>query len=451
MSPMVQSRMDGGVARSLVIKPTASLRQNVSWAFAGNAIWAACQWGMLIVLAKVGDVAMVGQFALGLAITAPVFMLSNLQLRSILVTDARGEFPFVDYLGLRILTIAMSIVTIIGIALVTGYRWSVLCVILGIGIVKALESLSELCYALMQRHEQMDLIAKAQAINGLLAVALLSAGMLISGNLLVGVSGWALAYMITLGAWNLPAVRQLMSEEGERTQQPAASVRSTGSTRPRFHWSVLTRLVWLALPLGLVMMLISLNTNLPRYILERYAGEKELGIFASLAYLLVAGGMVSMAIGQATSPRLAHDYATGNHRAFLRLVAQMVAIGMLMGSAGVVIAAVAGQSLLRVIYTPEYAGHVDVLIWLTVSAGIGFMASAFGFAITAARHFRAQVPLFLGVMGVTLVAAYLLIPSHGLLGAAWTSLITTTTQLVGSVFILWLAVREGKPRLAQDD
>ncbi len=80
---------------------TPSLRSNFKWTFTGNVIYAACQWGMLSVLAKAGNAATVGQFALGLAIAAPVFMFSNLQLRAVQATDARSEYEFADYFTLR--------------------------------------------------------------------------------------------------------------------------------------------------------------------------------------------------------------------------------------------------------------------------------------------------------------------------------------------------------------
>src|SRR5262249_33512279 len=82
----------------------ASLRANFSWSFCGNVVYAACQWGMLIVLAKLASPESVGRFALGLAVTAPVVMLSNLQLRGVLATDARQEHPYTDYLTLRLFT-----------------------------------------------------------------------------------------------------------------------------------------------------------------------------------------------------------------------------------------------------------------------------------------------------------------------------------------------------------
>ena len=65
-----------------------SLRKNFTWTFAGNAIYAASQWGQLVVLAKLGTPETVGQIALALAICAPVIMFANLQLRSVQATIA---------------------------------------------------------------------------------------------------------------------------------------------------------------------------------------------------------------------------------------------------------------------------------------------------------------------------------------------------------------------------
>ena len=59
---------------------------------------------MVIVLAKLGSPEHLGQFAFGLAMTAPVFMFSTLRLRDVQATDAKNEYRFGDYFALRIMT-----------------------------------------------------------------------------------------------------------------------------------------------------------------------------------------------------------------------------------------------------------------------------------------------------------------------------------------------------------
>ena len=85
-----------------------ALRRNAAWALAGNAGYAACQWGILMAVAKSSAPADVGRFALALAITSPVLMLTNLQLRAVQATDARGRTPFGAYLGVRLVSIVVA-------------------------------------------------------------------------------------------------------------------------------------------------------------------------------------------------------------------------------------------------------------------------------------------------------------------------------------------------------
>ena len=150
-----------------------SLRLNVSWTFAGNVFYAACQWGMLVVLAKLGSPEMVGRFALALAVTAPVFMFTNLQLRAVQATDRSHQFAFADYLGLRILSTALALAVIVGLAAWSHYHYPfwIAAVIVMVGLAKGSESISDAIYGIVQWHERMDLIARSMMLKGLISLA----------------------------------------------------------------------------------------------------------------------------------------------------------------------------------------------------------------------------------------------------------------------------------------
>jgi O-antigen/teichoic acid export membrane protein len=146
------------------------------------------------------------------------------------------------------------------------------------------------------------------------------------------------------------------------------------------------------------MMLISFNANIPRYFIERYLGEQELGIFAALAYLMVAGGMVVNALGESASPRLAKYYAEGDLVAFRTLLLKLLGIAALMGGIGILVAIIGGRSILTLLYKPEYGEQTTLFIWLMVTAGINYISSFLGYGMTAARYFRIQMPLFITVL-----------------------------------------------------
>lgn len=420
-----------------------SLRANFSWTFIGNVVYAGCQWGMLTVLAKLGNPEMVGQFALGLALTAPVIMFTNLQLRGVQATDARQEYEFGDYLGLRLIATALALLVIITVVLGSGYRRETALVILVVGIAKSFEAISDVFYGLFQQYEQMDRIAKSMMIKGPLSLAALAAGVYMTGSVFWGAVGLAIAWALILVGYDLRSGALILGSIPRPANLSLIENYYMAALRPRRDINVLVRLAWLALPLGLVMMLISLNTNIPRYFIEQYLGESELGIFAAIAYLMVAGSTVVGALGQSASPRLAKYYAAGNNRAFRSLLLKLVGIGFLLGSAGVIMALIAGGDLLTLLYRPEYA-RPDLFVWLMVAAGFSYIASFLGYAMTAARYFRIQIPLFAGVATTTMLTCFWLVPVSKLQGAVIALITAGIVQVVLSAAIIVFILTQGK-------
>lgn len=406
------------------------LGQIASWGLFGSLTYAACQWGMLVVLAKLGSGEMLGQFALGFAIAAPVFLLTSLSLREVLSTDARGEHSFGDYLALRVISLLAGLLAIGAVTCVVGYRWETKAVILLVGGVKAIEAVSDVLYGLMQKHERTDLIAGSIVLRGLLSVVALGAGVYLSGSLVWGLLLVSTAWALVLIAYDLPRGARLLE----------------GDLRPRWVRADLVRLLRLSLPLGVTAMMISLRATIPLYFVERYRGEQELGVFVAMAYLMIVGGTAVNALGQSTSPRLATYYAAGDGASARMLLVGLVGVGLLLGGAGIAVALVWGREVLTVLYRPEYAEHVEAFVLIMVAAAISYVASALGFAVTSARFFRVQTPLFAGVTAVALVACATLIPGNGLVGAGQASVATWIANLLGIGAVYLYALRHLRER-----
>ena len=410
-----------------------SLRTNFSWTFAGNVVYAGCQWGMLAVLAKLGSPEIVGQFALGLAVTAPVIMLSNLQLRGVLATDANEDHHFSEYLVLRVMTTAVALLAVGGIVALTGYRRQTSLVILAVALAKGFESISDIAYGSMQRQERMDRVSHSLMLRGAVAIAALWAGVYFTGSVFLGSLGMAVGWGLVLVIVDLPGVA--------RADSHSWTIRSILHGRSGLEWQRIVRLAILTAPLGVVMMLLSLNVNLPRYVIQHDLGERSLGIFASVAYLMVAGSTVVGALGQSASPRLARHYASGDVAGFWILMRRLVALGAALGAAGILVAVAAGRPILRVLFESDYADSADVLAWVMTAAAISYAGSFLGYGLTAARRFKVQAPIIGVVTVVTAAASIVLIPRHGLIGAAWAMALGSVVQLIGTGFFLIRATR----------
>jgi O-antigen/teichoic acid export membrane protein len=419
-----------------------TLRQNFSWTFVGNIIYAASQWGILVVLAKFGSPEMVGQFTLGLAVTAPVILFTSLQLRQIQATDVHQKYLFGDYLGLRLIATVLSLLAISVIILTAGYRWETSLVIFVIGLSKIIESISDIFYGLFQSRERMDRIAVSLMIKGPLSLLMLAIGIHISGTVLGGTIGLVVTWALVLIFYDIPNGIAILRAAPAQSQRTAQIANSTHRLQPRFNFLVLRNLVGISLPLGVVMMLISLNANIPRYFIEHHLGERELGIFSALSYLMVAGTIVVSALGQSASPRLAKYYAAGRSKDFQSLLFKLVVMGTLLGAVSVSIAAIAGEQVLAILYRPEYAKHGYLFVLLMVAAGIGYIASFLGYGMTAAQYFRVQMPLFTIVTGISALVCCWLVPSQGSIGAAIALIVGAIVLAIFSLGVIFHALRK---------
>lgn len=410
-----------------------SLRANFSWTFVGNVVYAGCQWAMLVVLAKLGSAAVVGQFALGLAVTAPVIMLTNLQLRAVQATDARHTHRFGEYLALRLVAAPLALAVIAGVTLAARYDWQAALVVLAVGLAKAFESVSDVFYGLLQQHERMDRIALSMMLKGPLSLVALAVAIILTGNIVVATLALAAVWAVLLLAYDLPNGLAVLR---------AAPVGERDTLRPVWDARRLAQLARLALPLGVVMMLGSLTTTVPRYVIERFDGAAALGIFAAMGYIMVAGTTVVDALGQSASPRLSRLFAAGETGAFRALLGKLLGIALALGAVGVALGAVVGRPVLTLLYRPEYAAYLDVFVWLLVATAIGYLCTFLGFALTAARVFAVQVPIYAASVVVVLVASAVLVPRYGLLGAAWAICLMLASQLpVKGVALLVAASR----------
>jgi O-antigen/teichoic acid export membrane protein len=422
--------MEQGMAATSAY-PRLSLRLNFSWTLAGNLLYAACQWGMLIALAKLTSPEEVGRFALGLAVTAPIFMLCGLQLRAVEATDARREVRFADYVAVRLAGTSLALATALAIAIWGRFPLASRVAIAGIAVAKSIESFSDVLYGLFQQHERMDRIALSMAWRGVLALVLLTAGVWLGRSATWGVLGMVVAWTTVLLAKDIP---------GHVIDEPRQSDSRSRHERWRCRWN----LAMTGFPLGVVMLLISLNVNVPRYFLEAALGERELGIFAALASTLTVGLMVVNALGQSATPRLARLAITGARTEFLQLLWKLLGVAVTLGSAGVLAAVLFGKPVLALVFTPEYARHADVLVALLIGGALGFVGSFLGYTMTALRAFRIQVPLFVIVCGTTALWASRDVPTSGLMGAARSLVAAAVVQLVGSALIVVVHLPRGR-------
>jgi O-antigen/teichoic acid export membrane protein len=401
--------------------PIPSLRANFAWTFAGNVLYGVCQWGMLSVLAKMGNASIVGQFTLGLAVSAPVFMFTNLQLRAVQATDVNAEHGFANYFTLRLFATLLGLLVVAALLPFVGTSSAVRVVILLVSLSKCVECMSDVTAGLLQREEQLKRVAISLMMRGVASVLVFSVTFAYLQSLALSISAMCGVWLAVLLFYDVRNVRALIGHHDPFF---------------RFDGSELKRLALLGLPLGWVAALLSLIMNIPRYFLQHYRGLADQGIFASLAYLLIAISLLVTALSVSVTTRLARLFADGDLRQFVRLLTKLSMLGVLIAVVGVPLMFLVGRPMLTLLYRREYADHVGLLALFVGIAGLYTIGAFLFCGMTATRSFRAQVPVYLTAMLIGAATSSLLVPHYGLIGAALGLLSSMTIQMLGGIWAL---------------
>ena len=395
------------------------LRRDFSWALAGQIGYAACQWLTLSILTHAGDRSVVGEFIAGLAVTAPIVLFTNLSLRNVQATDAREQYGFGHYLGLRLLGCLVAAVAIVLAVVLRRDHGMLAMAVLLVGASKLVEAVSDLMYGLFAQRHRQDLAARSMIARGVIGTLGFAAVVWWTRRLDLGLVVLTASWLAVLLAHDLPA-----------------TVRLVGNPRPLWDRALLKQLAILAAPLGVVTFLTSLNSNVPRYFVEHFLSDDALGAFGAVSYFLNIVAVVIVALAAATGPRLSQLWVMGDRVGFRKLVIRLAGYSAAIGILGALGALVLGDPLLRIALGPQYAGQAHLLALVMASAGLSCVSGLLGMAAIATRAYRPLLITSIVGTAATIGFAAVLVPYAGIIGAGWALIASSAVASVPPLYVL---------------
>ncbi len=398
-----------------------NLKGNIGITVVGTIVFAASQWAIVSILAKMSGPTQVGIYALAMSITGPIFALANMNLRAVQSTDVYEQFSTSDYTTFRTLTSISALSIIIVIALLFNKAIEVAGFILVYGIAKFFESFSELRYGQFQKAERMDLVSKSTMLRGLSSLCIFSITFHLTNNLIA--SGLSIAC-----CWGLIAF------QFDKWQAKEIGY-STLTNTLNFNISNIKSLALKAAPLGFTVFTNTLNVNIPRYFLVEQMGAYQLGIYSALSYFIVAGATLINAMGQSATPRLAKLYAT-NLEGFMSLQIKLLSVALLVSIAALLVALLAGNQILVLFFTEAFITHDHLFPWVMAAGSCMHCSSMIGCGLTAMREFKVQAKLSVLVVLILFACCYPLIKLYGMVGAALAIMIAYIIKFIIACIIM---------------
>lgn len=407
------------------------LRANVIWSVIGQVSFAALSWGVTVLLARADpDGKLVGQYALASAITLPILVLFNLQLRTVLVSDVGNEFRFADYFGLRVVTLLLAFVVMCLVGGLANLECQTKLALYALAGVRVLDGTSDLVHAYFQRFEQLRLMALSLLMRGTLTVAGIYVGIKLVGSL------WGSIFIVFL----LILMELVFFEKAALAKVCAANTPQNDSwslLMPRFDRRALKIIFTKSWPLAVSALIGAFATQLPLYVIEAKFGSEALGRFAVIYNPLMAMPIFIVAAFEGVLAQLSKAAVARDGLLWRNLLGRLLAISVV--SAGVLIVGVwlLGESFLARAYGPAYATQAGLFLLLSVGVGMGFVNTVLSAALLANRLFSTMMRLSLLQLPVAAALTLGLVSQFGDEGAAYALMLGQCLSMV--VFVVLVA------------
>ncbi len=349
---------------------------------------------MISLLARLGSPDIVGQYALGVAVSVPILMLVPL--------NRRRQRRTSDATDIRVLSLVFSLLGVAAVGFLEHSTQDRLVVLL-VFMAQTVEWVADIYPGKRS--------SWSPAVHGILSVGVL--------GIIVAATGRTAA-----GLLSVLIVRLLALFFYDFRRRPLQ-----------------------ALPEDCETMSDCFAANVPCYFIAHMLGFHSLGIFAALASMTPFARTLLTILGRAATPELAKLYQDGDLPGFSRRSAQLAFSGLIPGLCAIIMAILAGPWVLGLLFGKEYAANAALLLALSAVAGGGLVASLMNCILGAGRRFHEQLPLEIAAVAATSLACVVLMPRVGILGAAFACGCGYLVQITGQAWVLRSIVRRPRPVL----
>lgn len=410
-------------------KRNNKIKNNFIWILFGNIFFALSQWLIISTISKFGNIEMVGEYTLALAITSPFFLLMNFNLRSMQATDQENELDFIHYFVFRNITSIIALFLVLVFLLFLDYSTATTIVIFIIGLIKIIESQSDIVFGYFQKIENMKFISISKIIKGIINVLTTYLVLLITNSLLVALFFMLFANIILLLFFDI----KNLYKSGVNT------IKVREFFLLKNNKKIFTTIIIMGIPLGISSMLDSLTVNSQRYIIESTLSISEVGYYSSIVYLMVFGQTIVGALAHAILPRLAR-YFINDLKEYVKFTIFLSIGGILLGGLLVTFTFFFGNTILVLLYTDEFESYSDIFLIVMIVASIWYLVGFLNTALLATRSFNFQFPVYFLSFLVTFILTFVLSNSYGLIGAAYALLGGMITRLLIILIVLVLII-----------
>lgn len=400
--------------------------KTLSWLTVSNIIGSLAQWFLLIILVKYFTAEEVGYFTYGTALAAPVFMLFDMQLKSVLIVEPNGENDnFRTYQFIRFVTTTIATIGLITYSIIfKKINWIVFMVIL----YKASESLTDILNGYLQKLDKMTLMSKigiCKSLSGVIVTFIITIVVRFVTTTLVSLVIVSLCFYFIIN-WNINRIVSL---------------------KFKLNWQEIVGIVKKSFPLGVSVFIGSYITNYPRLTMESLLGPEQLAYYGAFSYLAIGVFQIHVPIQIYLRQRLSNNYQKSDISGFCRKISLSVLGFIALGGAVFLLFRLFGGPIVRLVYNDDYNQYRDVLYWLIVSQTILSITNVFSIAVLSFNVYTRQVFVSAAAFTAVLLFSRIFIERFGIYGGGYISIIASSISLLCYLFLFFNRLKRWKNKV----
>lgn len=380
----------------------------------GNIAYGIMQWSVIVLIIKLGTKVELGAYTYGLAVIAPILLLMSFGYNTLIVTKPelyKSMLYFTRWLNMIIALIIYSLF-IYFFSTIETHLYKLMIVI---ALSKLADSLIEIDYSYYIKANQHWKVGLYKIVFSIFQFSLIVIGYYVFTNLFLALLIYSLSVIIF-----------------------ATYKNSKYLTIKHLNWQQLYVLIKIGMPLSIALFLSSLNTNIPKYILENNNSLIDVGIFSSLIIIYSAGNIFYYSLYNFLLPRVVNQ--KHNKRFLQRLLFTILGGNIVVVLSLLILLPFNVDHLIQTLFIKHYLSFKNEFLLIIYSSFAVYSSILLDLFInTFQKYVYNTVTQIISVL-VVLIGSISLIPIYSVFGATLVFVLFAITvfslKLLLSIYII---------------
>lgn len=379
----------------------STLKKDYFWNTIGVFLQNATSPLLLIAITRINGIDTTGLFSFAFALSIVLFAFGLWGGRTYQVSDVKREFDHRSYIVARIILAVSMVAVAILFVLANGYDMYKSTVILVLVVYKAVESIADSIYGVLQVHNGLSYVGKSLLYKSVLGLTAFLVVDILTGNIILSSIAIVLVNVIFVALYDIHLARKL-EDIRIKTNFMQVYVREAGAILKRT--AVIFAVTFLA----------TFSINIPRFFIDKYDSE-QIGYFGILAMPITLIALFMSFILQPNMVQLTKMYGRGNYQEFKKVINKVMAVTLGFGVVVAIGTLVVGVPLLNTIFGVDFSQHKTELMIMIIGGIANAFVAIFIVLLTIMRKFKAQFYTLLCTNLLLVVVSSILVQGYGIL------------------------------------